>query len=102
MEINTPEIYDPSHLSSEELDCVRRMAEASQAGMEDAVEDDPIARGLVNGYIMTTIGQSVEDPGHQIKLDKTTETKCENVYPDRILSPEQKEKLLSILKARFE
>jgi len=65
MEINTPEIYDPSHLSPEELDCIKRMVEARQAGVEDAVEDDPIARGLVNGYIMTTIGQSVEEPGYE-------------------------------------
>ncbi|MFO7672173.1 MAG: hypothetical protein R6V74_00535 [Lutibacter sp.] len=71
MEINTPEVYDPSHLSKEELDCVKRMAEAKQAGVEDAVDDDPIARGLVNGYIMTTIGQSVDEPGYD---DKTVES----------------------------
>ena len=70
MEIKTPEIYDPIHLSKEELDCVKRMAEAKQAGIEEAVDDDPIARGLVNGYIMTTIGQSLDEPCYD---DKTIE-----------------------------
>jgi hypothetical protein len=65
MEINTPEVYDPGHLSEEELGCVKRMAEARKAGVEDAIEDDPIARGLVNGYIMTTIGQSPAEPGYE-------------------------------------
>lgn len=71
MEINTPEVYDPSHLSEEELDCKKRMAEAGKAGVEDAVDDDPIARGLVNGYIMNTIGQSLDEPGYD---DKTVES----------------------------
>lgn len=73
MEINTPEIYDPSHLSKEELDCVKRMAEAKQAGVENAVDDDPIARGLVNGYIMSTIGQSADEPGYDDKSVELSE-----------------------------
>lgn len=65
MEINAPEIYDPGHLSPEELDCIKEMEKAKRFRVEDAVDDDPIVRGLVNGYIMGTIGQSVGEPDYE-------------------------------------
>lgn len=105
MEINTPEVYDPSHLSPEEVDCVKRMAEAKQAGIEDAVDDDPIARGFVNGYIMSTIGQSLDEPEYDDKSVELSELpiglKDEKEKGDRTLTPEQAEQLLNKLEKRF-
>ena len=93
MEINSDEIYDPSHLSDEEQICIRNMIAAREAGVSGAVDDDPIVRGLVNGRIMDTICQSVEEPGYNEKKM--------NVQPEHTLTPEQTEQLLSTLHSRF-
>jgi hypothetical protein len=95
MEINTSEIYDPRHLSLKDQDCIKNMAEAKRAGVDDPIEDDFLARGLVNGYILLTLGQNIDEPGYGDSNNVRTEKDFE-------LSPERKEELLEILKARFE
>jgi len=65
MKIDTSEFFDPTHLTPEELEEIKRMAIAKESGV-DAIEDDPIARGLVNAYIIKTIGDTIEEPSYSL------------------------------------
>ena len=78
-DLGSEEIFDPTHLSQKEQDLIARMAKAKQAGIDP--ENDPIARGFVNGHIMRTIGEDMSEPGYDEK--ETFEvTECINELAD--------------------
>jgi len=100
MKINTPEIYDPNHLPDDLQDEIAKLATAKQAGVDNVCKDDPIERGLVNGYILSTISQNVAEPGYDAtEVDgQGDNTEKRELSPE---SPEAKE-LLQKLEDRFQ
>ncbi len=101
MKINTPEIYDPSHLPDDLQEEIAKLATTAtrQAGVDDVCKDDPIERGLVNAHILNTIGQNVSEPENDAtEVDgQGDNTEKREFSPE---SPEAKE-LLGKLENRF-
>ncbi len=64
--IRTDELYDPGHLSKEDIDQLYNILEAKKAGVENAIDDDPIVRGLINAHLLNTINQRVIEPEYDL------------------------------------
>ncbi|MFC1810656.1 DUF4256 domain-containing protein [Patescibacteria group bacterium] len=62
----TEEIFDPQHLCNEDLSLLRQMHRAKDAGVDDAIYDDPIERGLLNARILNTINFRIIEPGYDL------------------------------------
>jgi hypothetical protein len=97
-ELGLDEVADPDHLDEDDRDVLENMVDAHQNGII-GLPDDPTIRAYVNGSILDSIGQSVEEPGYEEKNGADSETVEKS---KRTLTPEQQEQLLSTLKSRFE
>jgi len=95
------EVLDPSHLSPEELEEIDKAIRLMRAGV--TLVDDPIARGLINGRIMSKeLGYDLSEEGYEEGGSAADEKEHATTDVKRELVPEQKEQLLCTLKARFE
>lgn len=97
MKVNTPEIYDPTHLPNDLQQEIAKLAAVKQAGVDDVCRDDPIERGLVNALIFNTIGLNV----FELKYNDSEADRQEENIEKRELTSEEAEKTLADFEARF-